>query len=151
MPLRVSTGLSKKQGLPNFGSTGASCTVEFELEASLLQTDLEGFRQHVKNAFVACSQAVADELARQGTGNGHVSPENGHDTNGNGRQQRSGRSATASQVRALHSIASRQRLDLAAEVRNRFNIDRPEDLLIGEASELIDAIKPDANGNGGQR
>ena len=39
--------------------------VLFDIDGTLLQSDLETFQGHVRNAYVACSQAVNDELSRQ--------------------------------------------------------------------------------------
>ena len=50
---------------------------------------------------------------------------------------------------AVHTIASRQGLDLAQTLRDRFGIDRPDDLAISEASQFIDDLKAPANGTGG--
>lgn len=153
MPLKLNVGLSKKIGQPDYGSLGASCNVELELESSLIQSDPGAFQRHVRNAFVACRQAVQEELSREqqsAAGNGH--PQNG---NGNGRQaghsRSANRQATASQVRAIHAIACRQQLDLTAELRNRFGVTSPAELGIGEASELIDSLKSVATANGTDR
>lgn len=64
MPLKLNVGLTKKIGLPDYGSVGASCHVEVELEGTLLQSDLDGFHDRVRAAFTACRQAVQDELTR---------------------------------------------------------------------------------------
>ena len=151
MAVTVSAGLQKKVGLPDYGSFGASCHVEFEIDRSMLDQNLDGFHQKVADAFAACRQAVNDQLTQQSghsssNGNGHAgnnSSRNGHShTNGNGngaRQEVS--SATQSQVRAIFAIARRQQVDPATVARERFNVERPEDLSIREASTLIDELK----------
>ena len=44
MPVKVSAGLSRKHGLPDYGSVGASCQIEFEVDHRLLEQDLTGFQ-----------------------------------------------------------------------------------------------------------
>ena len=61
--LKLHAGVSKKVGLPGFSSASASCTIEAELDSSLL-TDREGFQMVVKRAYQSCEQAVQDEIAR---------------------------------------------------------------------------------------
>ena len=151
MAVTLSVGLQKKVGLPDYGSFGASCHVEFEIDRCLIDQYLDGFHQKVAGAFAACRQAVNDQLAQQ---SGHSSPNgNGHagnNSNRNGYSNANGNSqgtrhevgtATQSQVRAIFAIAKRQRVDPANLVRERFNVERLEDLSIREASTLIDDLK----------
>ncbi len=64
MPLRLNVGISKKLGLPEYSSVGASCHIELELESRLLESDLDAFQEQVRDVYIACNQAVNDELAR---------------------------------------------------------------------------------------
>ena len=51
------------------------------------------------------------------------------------------RRATGSQVKAIHAIAGRNRIDVARLVQDRFSVQRPDDLSISDASTLIDELK----------
>ena len=162
MAVKLSVGLQKKVGLPDYGSFGASCHVEFEIDRCLIDQDLDGFHQKVADAFAACRQAVNDQLASQPehsspNGNGHAgnnSSRNGHahtNDNGNGRgngaRQEVGK-ATQSQVRAIFAIARRNRVDPKNLVMEKFGLERLEDLSIREASSLIDNLKRSLVGAG---
>jgi hypothetical protein len=61
--LKLHAGVSKKVGLPGFSSASASCTIEAELDSSLLQ-DHEGFQIVVQKAYASCEKAVEDQIAR---------------------------------------------------------------------------------------
>jgi len=63
--LKLNVGISKKIGLPDYGSLGTTCNVEVEVDGRLIFDDLDGFHQKVRQAYVACAQAVNDELVRQ--------------------------------------------------------------------------------------
>jgi hypothetical protein len=169
MPLKLNVGVSRKVGLPQYGSVGASCNLEMELDAGLLERDLDGFHARVRGAYLAAQQAVHDELARlQGPGDkAAVSPvparvladnatsaRNGFSRNSGIRHSphlqadraRVRKAATPSQVRAILAIARRQNADLMGLLRQEYEVQRPDTLTIRRASELIDRLKnADAN------
>ncbi len=146
MPMKLSIGLSRKVGQPNFGSHAASCSVEFEVEGSMLQANLETFHHHVRNGFAACEKAVEDELARH-EANPQPEPQR---SQGNGERGQA-RQATSAQVRAILAIGHRQRADISQLVNDRFQVGRPEDLSVQQASQLIDELKGASNDNGDRR
>ena len=59
--LKLHAGVSKKVGLPGFSSASASCTIEAELDGSLLH-DREGFQTVVQRAYQSCEKAVEDQI-----------------------------------------------------------------------------------------
>jgi hypothetical protein len=146
MAAKLSVGLQKKLGLPGFSSIGASCHVEFEVETSLMESNLEGFQKKVHSAYSACQQAVNEQLARYQSTSTNLSDQSHSQLNGqtnpNPHQVRQESSrATRNQLRSIFAIARNQGLDPLQLVRKRFNLDQPEDLTIREASSLIDELK----------
>ena len=166
--LKLHAGVSKKVGLPGFSSASASCTIEAELDGSLLQ-DREGFQIVVQRAYQSCEQAVQDQIARL-TSDGQsdasqpqprevievrTSPAvrgvtvatNGTETRATNRavfrDAPSPRPATASQVKAIRAIAARRKIDLVGMLRERFSIQTADELGIRQASNLIDELKGD--------
>ena len=172
MPLKLNVGLSKKIGLPDYGSLGASTNLELELDAGVIG-DPDRLRQQIRHLFGLVKTSIEEELGGQqpvpqnghgnghgrdphanGNGNGHSHSDASHASGGNGHGSRlptNGRAATNSQVRAIRAIAGRQRLDLGQLLGSRFNLQRPEDLSLADASALIDELKNATPVNGGGR
>ncbi|WP_397570413.1 hypothetical protein [Schlesneria sp. T3-172] len=154
MPMTIKVGLAKKLGQPDFGSLGASCDIELELDGAMLFHDLSGLHEKIQQAYLACRQAVNDELAGQTRKsetpsttkaiqtNGQVPVGTPDSPSGSNRHAVTGKSraATASQVRALHAIATRQGFALADRLKDQYQVFRAEDLSIAQASRLIDDL-----------
>ena len=168
--LKLHAGVSKKVGLPGFSSASASCTIEAELDSSLLM-DTAGFQIVVQRAYQSCEQAVEDQIARlTNTGGGESMPQEVIEVRTNPSisgatvtripaaqftNQPSPRPATASQVKAIRAIAARRKIDLVGMLRERFGLTTADELGIRQASNLIDELKgdeptasPGTNGNG---
>lgn len=167
MAVKLSIGLSKKMGLPRYSSLGASCYVELEIDLSLLDSNLVGFHEKVSRTFAVCQQAVDDQLAQQThlpVGTGHVSINNApRQVNFEGPVATAGNHAaehhagehhigtdteaaagdgklTCRQLSAILAMVRRQQLDLLDLIQERFQLDRPEDLTIRQASRLINEL-----------
>lgn len=159
MPMKLNVGLSRKVGEPNYGSRGASVNLELELDNSLVEQP-ERLRDRIRQLYQMAKASVDEELnggVQQPPTTSHSGGDhnNGHGggldqyrvTNGNGNGQRQPanghgpRQATSSQVKAIHAIAGRNRIDVGRLVQDRFNVQRPDDLSIFDASTLIDELK----------
>jgi hypothetical protein len=137
--LKLNCGVSRKTSDNNYGSRGASTHFEVEIESNLIREPAQ-LKDKIRYLFRLSKEAVDEELAKS---DDPVTP-----PPTNGRAAVNGRSATQSQVRAIHAIASRNRVELPQLLQQRFQADQPGDLSITQASELIDELKAPTNGNG---
>jgi hypothetical protein len=149
--LKLNVGLSKKIGLPDYGSRGATVNLELEFDAALV-ADPERLKDRIRQLFGLAKASVDEELAlpRHGNHEGHSDGQangNGHPA---GRRRDGTRPATASQVRALNAIAERQGIELGDKLHAMFGVSDPAQLTITEASGLIDELKS-TSGGGGRR
>ncbi len=147
MPMKLSVGLSKKVGLPDYGSVGASCHLELELDQSLVTSDLDDFHERVQRTFVACRQAVEQELAQNRPAR---SPERaqanpaGTGTNGNGQDSGNGHRASQKQIDYAQQLAGQikglgvRRLESLSQKMFSKPLANLSSL---DASGLIDALK----------
>lgn len=148
--LKLNVGLNKKIGEANYGSRGASINVELELDGSVV-TEPSKLQDRIRQLFNLVRSSLAEEL--NGNGNHVDQPgNNGQNNNqtGNGPSQASqkpGRPATQSQVKALHAITRNQRVNLEQLLRQRFQVNRPEDLTLKQASQMIDDLKNNQGGS----
>ena len=134
--MRLIVGLTKKVGLPGFGSLAATCQLESDEHSS---TPSSGdFARRVERAFASCRDAVEAELRRHQSNPQHDAehqPAAGQPTpNGNGM-----RPATTKQLNALRALASKSRLS-RQELDQVFGGKPLAALTVGEASSAIDRL-----------
>ena len=140
MPLKLNIAMSRKVGTPNYGSRGATVGLEMEVDSSLVDQPQQ-LNERIAHLFSLAEQSIDRQLT------GHIVDGEQHAARNAAAAHESGvRPATAKQIGAIHAIANRQNLDLVEELRSRFGVYRAQDLSLDQASQLIDAIKPSANG-----
>lgn len=134
MPLKLTIGMSRKVGEPNFGSRGATVGLEMEVDSGIVDQPRE-FHTRIARLFRLAKASVDRELeSRPAPDLPHT---NGHGTNGVDPI----RLATANQIRAIYTIAAERKIDLTTELRTRFDVVRLADLTLLQASELISAFR----------
>ena len=144
MGMKISVGLQKKVGQPNYGSLGASCHVEFEIDSAMPESNLGSFHDKVSGAYLACRQAVNAQLRQQELGQSQAPPaESRKPLQENQPRPEPGRSGTVTpnQLKAIYAITKRLRLNPELLLNERFDRYVPEDLTIREASQILDELK----------
>jgi hypothetical protein len=62
MPVTLNVGVSRKLGLPDYCSVGASCTLQFELDPLVLREE-PTVQSRIQEAFEICSRAIENQLS----------------------------------------------------------------------------------------
>jgi len=145
---KVTIGLQQKIGQPNFGSIGASCSIEVHLDDDEAMCP-ELVTARVRQAFAQCRECITKELSMH-DGMPVVEPparesmpanKARNTSRGNAASNRTPRTATEAQVRAIRAIASKAGVSLASELEQEFGVHSPNQLTIAQASQLIDSLK----------
>jgi hypothetical protein len=158
MAFKINVGLSRKIGQPNFGSLGASCHIDLEIDPQTIGHGPEAIQSQILGAFAICKQAVDTELAKCDQSASVISSQSfpptqneplaqSHAAEPPARKAATGsagptrRPATPAQIKAIHAIAGKAGIEVASELGQRFGIRNPQQLSIGQASEMIDHLK----------
>jgi hypothetical protein len=147
MPLKLQVGVSKKVGMPDYGSLGASCQIELQLDQTFTPSDADAIEEHVKQAYSACRQAVEEELThnqkrdKESRDSCQTASQARSETSGNGRN---GHHASQKQLDYIEQLAGQVHGLGARRLENlaRKMYAKPlSDLSSLEASGLIDMLK----------
>jgi len=148
MAAKINVGLSKKVGESNYGSRGASVSLELDVD-DVVVSDGARLRESIRRLYGVVRASLDEELHGGGDANSppasHEQPAS-RDTEPSRNGWGSGnRPATRAQVKAIYAISHRQRADLPSLLRSRFNASRPDELSLREASRLIDELKGESS------
>ncbi|TWU51148.1 hypothetical protein [Rubripirellula reticaptiva] len=137
---KLTVGLQQKIGQPNFGSVGASCVVEVQLDDHEAG-DADVIEQRIRQAFARCRRSIDAELASHDRSS-VTSVAHQPSAAAVGKSHIQGqRPATDAQIRAIHTIASKAHVRLASELDAEFGVASPQSLTLQQASELIEKLK----------
>lgn len=145
MSITAKVGLSKKVGLPHYGSVGASCEFEVEVDAAVLSRDPAEVHKQLQATYQACRQAVEAELSRHRPAKEERSS-NGRGSNGDGQ----GKPATPKQIEYARNLAEApggvgaEQLDMLCQKMFQQPFAEINSL---QASNLIDTLKQIRDGS----
>lgn len=149
MPIKLNVGLAQKIGESNYGSRGASVNLELELDSSLA-LEPDKLRDRIRQMFAMVRASVSEELngstqkklpAIDSTKPPTPVAAAKHSNGTNGSRANGTRSATPPQIKKLQSLVQDKKLDLDTILRERCRVQRPEELTVRQASDLIDLLK----------
>ena len=141
MPIKLNVGAARKISDENYGSRGASVNLELELESALI-LDTAKLQERIRHLFGLVQQSLTEEL--HASRDGQVQPrasEKQPTMPNDHKQPGATRLATPKQIKALYAIARQRGFDLNEVLRDRFNLERPEQFTLQQASDLITALK----------
>ena len=140
---KLIVGWSQKLATSNYGSRGASVTLELELDGPTAANPERTWAQ-IAGLFRLARQAVVEELGRTGGGPATNEPGPPNSTNGHEVPRlpiHGPRLATANQIRAIRGLSARYRVDLPEMLRLQVGVGTAEELSLADASALIDELK----------
>jgi hypothetical protein len=143
MPMKLNVGASRKVTDNNYGSRGASINVEMELDAALVGEPAK-LQEKIRQLFGVVRVSLVEELNGQGVPSISLpTTAPAPSTNGHGAAPRGGplRPATEGQIKALQAMARYRQLNLDHLLFKLFQLHRPEDLTVRQASQAIDELK----------
>jgi len=132
MPAKLNVGASRKIADGRYGSRGASVNLEIELDHAVVSEPAK-LLERIRQIFHLVHQALTDELQRGQTAS---SPNRVSSLPSNNQ-----RPATIAQVKTIRRLASEMGTDLEESLRQPFGVQRPEELTVQQASNIIDTLK----------
>lgn len=131
--LKLNVGLSKKMGMANFGSRGATVNIEAEVDGGLIQ-DPNRLRDHLRRLFGLARASLEEELNPDESLVKSTRPELPP-------SKETIRPATDAQCRLIMESARRQRIHLQNLVREQTGKQSLVEVSLNEASQLITYLK----------
>ena len=154
MGVKINVGYCQKVGLPNYGSEGAHCNLEIEVDSSLLN-NTDAFQRRVQEIYAACRVAVESQLCQSNNVSrtpANQEPQQSHEPASRDTQSHSTRRNGTAQASTASPKQSKYAEQLAAQVKG-FGVQRLDNLCVRmyqksfaalsgiEASNLIDTLR----------